>query len=81
MHVFRITLILECIYWKFYKFMFKFMCLPSVLVSVFYPSVSSKTSGTKTSTDIVKISEEIFPGLLYKHHARKFPLNFKLTQG
>ena len=29
----------------------------------FYPSVSSKTLGTKTSVDIEKISEEIFPGL------------------
>ena len=29
----------------------------------FYPSVSSKTLGTKTSIEIEKISEEIFPGL------------------
>ena len=29
----------------------------------FYPSVSSKTLGTKTSVHIDKISEEIFPGL------------------
>ena len=29
----------------------------------FYPSVSSQTLGTKTSIDIEKISEEIFPGL------------------
>ena len=28
-----------------------------------YPSVSFKTLGIKTSTDIEKISEEIFPGL------------------
>ena len=29
----------------------------------FYPFVSSKTLGTKTSIDIEKISEEVFPGL------------------
>ena len=38
-----------------------------------------KTLGTKTSIDIEKISEEIFQA--YKQHARKFPLNFKLTHG